>query len=174
MTMGDPSHRPLNRSEPTPVVGEPAKPVFTDPEAAAEWDTMLSILDQLGLLSVDVGPILARYCRAHAHELAAEKTVAAEGRIITTPHGTIKHPALGIGKEWCLVALRCLCELGIGPSARTGVKCIKRQDAEPDLVQFARSKNEPKATWTNTNPAKSRTGLAWQDKTAKEIEYVFL
>jgi P27 family predicted phage terminase small subunit len=144
---GLPGHRLPNPLEPTPVPGAPAMPDGLDVGAVAEWNDLMGLLDALGLLSRDVGPIAAIYLRAWTLNRDARADIAKYGAYSEGPRGRRRHPAFVTVRETETILIRCLVELGLTPSARTGVRRMRPVDSEPDLAAFARSRNEP---WTKT------------------------
>lgn len=63
---GNRGKRPLPKDEPVPLSGHPRKPmdVAADERASQEWNRVVPILDEMGLLSETDGNSIAGYCFA--------------------------------------------------------------------------------------------------------------
>ncbi len=90
-----------------PAVPEP--PGWLDPEAQDLWRRLAPGLLHRGYLEDEYTEKFAACCQAWAAWLDAERTLAREGRTITTPSGFLRaHPAVGLARE----ALRTFDRLG--------------------------------------------------------------
>ena len=72
---GNPGKRPINDREPRAPAGIPDCPEFLDDEAKAEWFRMVTVLKEMGLLSLADRSALAAYCTAYCRWVHAEEQV---------------------------------------------------------------------------------------------------
>jgi P27 family predicted phage terminase small subunit len=79
---GNPGKRPLNKSEPQPLLITPNCPEFLDEAAKLKWKELAPELERLGLLTTVDGDSLAGYCQAWAEFRQATETLQKEGRHI--------------------------------------------------------------------------------------------
>jgi P27 family predicted phage terminase small subunit len=129
------AEEPGDRDSVTPRAGRPVKPDHLDLEAADEWDRMLVILDQAGVLTPSIGPALAIYCRAHSRAVLASADLAATGYEVVSDTGATKaNPSAGVVAKAEAVMLKVLTEFGLTPSSRRKIKTAEKT-ADP-LAEF--------------------------------------
>ncbi len=59
---GNPGHRPLNKNEPKVEPGIPERPKWLKGEAKKEWDRVIALFGQTGVITPIDGSMLAVYC----------------------------------------------------------------------------------------------------------------
>lgn len=130
-----------SKSEPVAAPGMPDRPELPDDMAIREWNRLCKLLDDMGLLTVDTGDILRRYVEADYRFRKANEAIAKHGDYYHSETGLRRHPGFGTIAQCDSMMVRCLCEMGLTPSARTGVKSIKPITDEGDLESFAKRKS---------------------------------
>ena len=76
---GNPGHRPINRSEPKALSGEPTMPRDLDKAAKRIWKETVAVLSTVaGLLATADADILAQYSRTLAKQQLLESAMKAE------------------------------------------------------------------------------------------------
>jgi P27 family predicted phage terminase small subunit len=139
---GNAGKRQLNEKEPDPPKGEPEMPPNLGKLAAAEWKSIVALLQPLGMLSSIDGKALAAYCHAFEQWVRADKEVSARGIIVEEPIlnkegdevGTKikRNPADIASQSWLKVMKSYLIEFGMTPSSRTRLRVEKPADEEKD------------------------------------------
>src|SRR6266702_4168364 len=76
-----------NKQEPKPEQAIPSPPVCLKGEALSEWKRLSPQLYDIGILTDIDRATLALYCQIWGRWMKAEKHIADEGEIITTPNG---------------------------------------------------------------------------------------
>src|SRR5688500_13426098 len=75
LVRGNPGKRPLNASEPAPLLTLPTPPAELSADARVEWERVAVELHRIGVLSgIDRGP-LAAYCQAYGRWITAERAI---------------------------------------------------------------------------------------------------
>ena len=118
---GNPSRRPLPRSEPEPA-GAPAKPDYLGDYASALWDVIVDSMRGARIYAALDTELLAAYCvAAELHREAVEKirsegatAKGAQGQPVVSPWVTIKNSQAQIMRSNGR-------DLGIGPAARASL-----------------------------------------------------
>ncbi len=129
----------------------PARPVWLSSVARKEWDRIVPILENLGILAPIDREMLALYCEAHADYLEAKALVKSllvktgekttkkkDGSIVMSGGNVIQHPALSIRNQaW--KRLKDICaEFGMSASSRTGignVQTVVKNDAKAKFFE---------------------------------------
>lgn len=122
---GNPGRRPLPENEPKPASGIPERPDDLDDVAAAVWDRLAPLLDDMHVLTVADGEALAHLCKDTSLLEAAAMGLAHSQLLMKSPTGVvgisplyrIVHTQRKAVREW-------LREFGLTPASRTGVKTI--------------------------------------------------
>jgi P27 family predicted phage terminase small subunit len=138
LVQGNPGKRALNDQEPPAPPAIPKPPSYLTKEAKREWRSLAPMLKAAGLLTNLDGNALGLLCSAIARSNEAERELAANGSIITTPSGIQRV------SPWALIANKAskqviaLCvEFGMTPSARTRVK-VDLKPLEDDFDRYLR------------------------------------
>jgi P27 family predicted phage terminase small subunit len=119
---GNPGHRALNKSEPTPAPEIPVCPDHLDTIARAEWDRITPELLALGILTRIDRAALSAYCSAWSRWVEAENNLRKTGTLIKTPSGyPIQNPYLGIANTAIDMMRKFLTEFGMTPSSRSRI-----------------------------------------------------
>jgi P27 family predicted phage terminase small subunit len=120
-------HKAINHDEPMPPPGKPECPADLEPEAAAEWERLANVLEEMNLLSVADHAGLLMYCRQYQKWMEAERKVREFGPIVAAPK--TKVPMINL---WNVVAnqaydrlAKMLVEYGLTPSARSKMKVLR-------------------------------------------------
>ncbi len=141
---GNPSRRPINRSEPKPLEIAPACPahVQEDDVAHAEWQRLLPILLRMKVLTEADGLVLANLCIVHSHlilqlskmrEFNAQSKSGLAGMVIQTKSGYLALNQLYSNVQACMEQELKLCrELGLTPSARSRMNTEKSKGENDD------------------------------------------
>ncbi|HEY0701256.1 MAG TPA: phage terminase small subunit P27 family [Candidatus Acidoferrales bacterium] len=116
-------------------------PVGLSKVAAAEWNSILPELRQLGVLSSIDGKALAAYCHSYARWFEAEEKVKQFGIVVEEPILLMgiptdycrlkKNPAVTISETSMKIMKSFLVEFGMTPSSRSRVRIEKPTEADP-------------------------------------------
>lgn len=130
----------VNPAGPRPRAGRPTSPPHLDPAARAEWDQLVAILDEMGILSAALGPALTLYCLAFSRHALACKDLATSGLTIETDLGGVKaNPAAAIAKGAEATMARMLAEFGLTPASRSRV-AVPTDGPRDELGEFLKRK----------------------------------
>ena len=120
---GNPGKRPLNKLEPQPAAGMPARPTHIKGEALREWNRLAPELERLGILTQIDGAALAAYCEAYGRWVAGVKGLKHNGLINIAGNGhPMPNPYLGIINHALSQMRAFMVEFGLTPSSRTRLK----------------------------------------------------
>lgn len=96
----------------------PRAPVWLPPEAKEEWRRVLPDLIKRGVLTkVDLSAV-ENYCFAIGQIRECQKTIAMEGAVIETKHGSKRHPLFQTLQQMLTESRRLASELGLMPASR--------------------------------------------------------
>lgn len=133
---GNPGHRPLNKAEPRPQLGEPKCPSWLSKSAKAKWRRVAPELAKLGLLTIVDGDALAAYCQAWAEFEWATTTLEKEGRTSKTSTGYMQqHPAVSMQRSAFAIIRQFSAMFGLDPSSRSGLT-VQPPDDVDDLEEL--------------------------------------
>ena len=147
LVKGNPGRRPVNESEPTPVLAIPPVPPELCDDGKLEWGRICGELYSLNLLShLDRGALTA-LCDAwgawvrgrRALEKMAAKDPVFGGMVIKTKDGNmIQNPLIGLVNKARADYVRFAAEFGMTPSARARVNGgpQKSQNQDPAAKFF--------------------------------------
>ncbi|WP_145111380.1 phage terminase small subunit P27 family [Cereibacter sediminicola] len=108
-------------------------PAWLSRAAALEWCRVMPILTERKILTVaDLGS-LENYCVAVGTVREMETMMQDEGRVIDTPTGPKRHPAVGIQSDAMTRARLLAAELGLTPVSRSR-PAIREDDDEDELL----------------------------------------
>lgn len=100
--------------------------------ASREWNRVVPVLEHtVGLAAVDV-QLLADYCLCVARIDQCERLLSTEGLLMKGERGWQKHGATTIVGQYRTQLRAYIGELGLSPSARTGMKPPKGSDDGTD------------------------------------------
>jgi P27 family predicted phage terminase small subunit len=125
---GNPGKRPIPGNEPVPPPGRPVCPSWLPAEAKAEFERVVPILADMGLLASADQAVLIGYCVSIAELEQATRQLEKDGRVIDVPivnksgdivgHRMRPHPLLTFQRD-ALGRLKALApELGLTPAGR--------------------------------------------------------
>ena len=126
-------NRRLNPNEPQPTISKPEAPDFLDHVALKEWNRVVDLLFDLGIMSdLDVA-VLAAYCNSYSKVIHAQEQLnkmANEsnpgGMLHRSATGSIvQNPLMGIVNVSSRDMCRYAAELGITPASRPKVNSMK-------------------------------------------------
>ncbi len=137
-----------NGREPLPPRGVPRCPTFLGRFAKSKYRELAARLDEMGLLTVIDGDMLAAYCQAWEEFISALKLLITEGRTVKLESGYIQpHPAVAMQRSaW--QAMRQFGSLfGLDPSSRTRLEIPEQPPEENDPMEefLNRKRSTPKA-----------------------------
>lgn len=120
----------LAEGEPEPAKGRPACPEWMPAEGKREWRRIVKELEAMGILHKCDRSALVAYAEAWAHFVAAAKTLAEEGLLVTLPSGIKQqNPAVAIKNKASERLEKLAAQFGLTPASRANVKKDKGQDA---------------------------------------------
>jgi P27 family predicted phage terminase small subunit len=141
---GNPGKRPIPKT-PTPPVQTPVEPdwaalvggvehedvIRLAETASAEWNRVVPVLDQLGLLTALDAPVLTDYALCWARLVQCERALAADGLILETwlldadgkrVRSTLaRNPVSVSAKEYRGQLRAYVAEFGLGPASRSRI-----------------------------------------------------
>jgi P27 family predicted phage terminase small subunit len=130
LVAGNPGGKRLNMNEPKPTRKLMNAPDFLCDDAKTEWRRVAPELFRLGLLTVLDRAVLAMYCQAWGHWLAAERALramaerdpAGRGLLVKTANGNaIQNPLVGIANTEARMMISCGTEFGMTPASRSRI-----------------------------------------------------
>ena len=126
----------INRAEPKPREKAPARPRGMGREAAAVWSRVMREQAPGVILAADTDA-LTLYCEAVARYQAASKALQKDGRMVVPGRGgMVKNPLHQIVRDTADQVRQFARELGLTPSARTGLHLGDAKPAEDPLEQW--------------------------------------
>lgn len=142
---GNRGKRPLDpTTEPQFSTSLPVAPDFLDKDARAEWDSMISLMDGLGLLTAADGRALAGYCQTYSlWSKACREFEKEEGKVTYLEFKTGKHyasPLVGVIDSLTNRMFSYLSHFGMTPSSRSKVS-VAKQDKDP-FDEFQKQREE--------------------------------
>ena len=138
----------INWHEPRPPADRPPKPAHLAGIAAAEWDRLAQIAEDMGVLTVADGPMLEATAGAYAEwrqALAAIKSGGAYYEAKTTAGATMirTHPAVAAAGDAWRRYVQGLGAFGLSPATRSKVARAPQPPAER-LEKYTRPKDDPR------------------------------
>lgn len=126
----------VNRAGPSPPPGMPDRPDHLDRVALAEWDRVVPLLCEAGILARADGAALAIYCRAFSRWINACEDVDLNGTEVATEAGSYKKsPAAEVAVQAEGIMLKVLGEFGMTPSSRSRV-AVAGEPPKDELGDF--------------------------------------
>lgn len=119
---GNRGKRAWNHAEPVPPRELPDCPAHLSEEARAEWDRLVDVLHDMGVITVIDRAVLAAYCQAWGRWVEAEEKLKETPLLIRTPSGYIQQsPWLSVSNRQMELMGRYMTELGLTPAARSRI-----------------------------------------------------
>jgi P27 family predicted phage terminase small subunit len=120
LARGDRSSR-INFREPLPATGLPAMPADMDDEAKAVWRRVVKVMGPTGTIKLSDADALRCYCEAVSRYAVAARLYAQSGPLVKTRNGITKNQLHQIVRENADQVRLFARELGLTPSARSGL-----------------------------------------------------
>jgi P27 family predicted phage terminase small subunit len=122
--------RQLRRWEHVKLTAEGSK--FGRERATSEWERVVPVLlKSVGLGNPDFSTVVD-YCVCVARLEWCERRLSREGLVIQGAHGMSKNPLTTVATQYRTQLKTYIRELGLSPSARTGVPARKDDDGDED------------------------------------------
>jgi len=138
---GNPGGRRLDKGAPEIPVAAPEPLDDLTAEARAEWDAIVPLLVEYGIVTLLDRAALVMYCQLRVTWRELERVVKREGVVIASRAGLGVHPAFKAAME-TLTQLRLLgAELGLSPSARSRLRVPGPPPQPPSKVDAFRAKH---------------------------------
>lgn len=120
-----------------PEPGVPEKPGDMVKDVSAVWDRTVPILEEMGVLTVADGGMLAAYCNAYARSERANAKERAARKLDTD----VWHRAFGIADRAAITLHRLGAAFGLDPSSRSRIHAVKPKpaDAKPGAEFFKKT-----------------------------------
>lgn len=136
---GNPGGRKLTPElEPKAPKGHPGCPSGLGRAARVEWRRIVPILAEMQILSTADRAVIAAYCQTWQRWLEFEKAIEEHGPTFVTEKGYVcQRPEVSMAKSHAALLRQLAGELGLSPSARSGVKIPlpkPKVDATEDLL----------------------------------------
>lgn len=128
---GNPGRRRLNKNEPKHSTSAPPMPDGLDAHAAEEWQRLVPLLEEAGLLTKVDRSTLAAYCVAWSRWREAEEKLKDFGLVLKGEGGFYQNPYLSIVNKCMDQLIRFSTLLGLDPSSRTRLHATPAA-GEPD------------------------------------------
>lgn len=124
-------------NEPCLPVEAPEAPEWLEGDAKGEWDRLVPILMDAGVLTQADRGALALTCQSWADFLEAKRTVEVDGLTVETAVGGLRaHPAVAIkNAAWAQYIKGCSL-FGIDPADRANIKAAPKKEAEDQKRRF--------------------------------------
>lgn len=125
------------KNEPRLPVEAPEAPNWLKGEAKREWNRLVPILMEAGVLTLADRGALAMTCQSWADYLRAKDVVDKEGITVETATGGTKvHPAVTIQRAAWAQYIKGCALFGIDPADRSSVKAAPKAEAEDAKKRF--------------------------------------
>lgn len=119
--------------EPTPAPIRPDCPEFLNEAAAALWEELAPLLDDIGVLTIVDASVLAEYCAAYEEAQRLTRYLDEHGLTFTSDNGYIgQRPEVSIRNKAWDRCRRSGAELGIGAASRGRIDLAPPKDTGYD------------------------------------------
>ncbi|APW63528.1 phage terminase small subunit P27 family [Paludisphaera borealis] len=143
----------MNQSEPVPPEGAPLPPAYIarDEVALAQWNELVPMLHEMGVLSKADGLILGVLCRAYSKMLMAMEKLdgdgEGEGYTVKGSRAAVASPYIAVEKDARDTILRIANEYGLTAVARSRISVLGGGGASQPggLAEFLASNPRNKA-----------------------------
>ena len=133
---GNPSKRPVAGEGRGPAAARPKMPAWLGKIAKAKWRQLIPQLEDLGILTVVDGDVLATYCLAW-EELQAATELLQKDRTVNRGTGALApHPAVAMQRSAWKAVKEFAALLGLNPSVRRGWDMGEQQEDVDPLTAF--------------------------------------
>jgi P27 family predicted phage terminase small subunit len=130
---GNPGRRPLNENEPEFQPGIPESPDGLNDDAKKEWDRMVKVLFNAGVMSEADRSAFTSYCQAYGTMMQAEREIHEmqksgdiNGLLQYLDNGRIvENPLLSIARKARSEVVKYAIEFGMTPSSRSKITAMK-------------------------------------------------
>ena len=139
MLRGNPSRRPLNKSEPRPKAKArtPSAPSHLGPDGRREWRRLAKELTALGLLTTLDMTAFRLYCDVYETYMDATATIRKFNRIIKTPNGfLVTSPYVHLANKALAQMNQLMQEFGMTPAARSRVEVGEKPTDQEELEEY--------------------------------------
>ena len=142
----------------------PTCPRHLNADAAEEWERVVGILHDMGVLTAIDRAALAAYCQAYGRWVEAEEKLKETPVLFKTPSGYVQQsPWLGIANKQLELMGRYMVELGMTPASRSrvmGDKAITHYAVSPEPIQIITRIVDPPARRTADAELAAETWVA--------------
>jgi len=130
----------LNRNEPKPA-GRPRMPPDMSDEAKRVWRRVIRDFGATGVITAADADALRTYCEAVVRYVQAARTLEASGPLVRGARSgeLVKNPLHQIVRDNAILLRAFARELGLTPSARTGLTIGNEADPNDPLEAWFRS-----------------------------------
>lgn len=142
LVTGNPGKRPVNAREPKPKRERPSAPAHVSDKARETWGYVVSLLDDMGVLTKPDVMAVELLCEAYADYLASRVALRDFGsnyyETVNQSGGVMHraHPAVAVMQDADRRIKAWLAEFGMTPSARTRVHGEVAEEADPADAYF--------------------------------------
>ncbi len=153
---GNPGKRKVNNAEPKPQAIAPTIPENLTGLAIAEWNEIVPLLMDLGVLTRIDGKALAAYCECFAQWRRAMEKVEDLGIMVEEPivvfsngesevvgHKYKRNPAVTIANDNLKLMKSFLVEFGLTPAARGRLKIEKPDEGDDPMDAYLKASALP-------------------------------
>jgi P27 family predicted phage terminase small subunit len=112
----------ISADEPIATPGLPEAPTHLDKLAIEEWNRLVPLLHEMGVLARIDGAALAIYCDCHSRWLRSRADLIKHGMLMRTKAGYKTNPAVSVITATLRTMTRLLAEFGCTPSSRSTIK----------------------------------------------------
>lgn len=132
---GNPGKRGYNHAEPQPPAGVPDCPAHLNAAGRDEWDRLVHVLCDMGVVTSVDRAALAAYCQCYGRWVEAEEKLQTTPMLLKTATGYVQQsPWLSIANKQLELMGRYMTELGLTPASRSRVAAYVEALQEPDRV----------------------------------------
>jgi len=130
----------LNRNEPKPR-GQPRLPPDMSDDAKRVWRRVIRDFGATGVITAVDADVLRTYCEAAVRYVQAARTLEASGPLVRGARSgeLVKNPLHQIVRDNAILLRAFARELGLTPSARTGLTVGMEADPDDPLEAWFRS-----------------------------------
>ena len=133
----------LNRSEPVPRSTRPRMPLDMSPAAIAVWRRVLREMGATGVITSADADVFRAYCESVARYAYAAKLLETSGPLVRGQKGElVKNPIAQLVRDNALLVRALARELGLTPSARSGLRTEGERDLGDEVDRWLRADGE--------------------------------
>ena len=132
---GNPGKRGYNHAEPQPPEDVPDCPSHLNAAARDEWDRLVHVLHDMGVVTLIDRAALAAYCQCYGRWVEAEEKLQTTPMLLKTATGYVQQsPWLSIANKQLELMGRYMTELGLTPAARSRVAAFADAVADEPIT----------------------------------------